>query len=107
VSFLCHSLLFCSSYLCLLLLVINYRTGPIFVLAALCFVGKKVLKNFAVSVLTVFVPVFRSPVRLIDPPLGLLLGLSVLWHVLGMLVGCFVPAALCFVVKKGKSKFTR
>ena len=41
VSFLCHSLHFLSSYLCFLLIVIKYRTDPIFVLSALCFVPKK------------------------------------------------------------------
>jgi hypothetical protein len=45
ISFLCHSLYFLSSYLCLLLIVIKYRTDPIFVLSALCFVPRKGFKK--------------------------------------------------------------
>jgi hypothetical protein len=51
-----------------------------FFLTALCFVerSKKVKQFFAVSILTIFVPFFRSPTHSIDWWLGLPLGLSVL-----------------------------
>jgi hypothetical protein len=105
VSFLCHCLLFCSSYLCLLLIVINFRTEPIFVVAALCFVPKKGLKKIGCVRPYGFRSGFsiaRSLDRLIDSPLGLLLGLSVLVACLRYAGWLFCPCCSLSCCKKGK-----